>query len=122
MSDMQEAAFNKAVLLVGALAEGREELLRFFCANFLSSLILRLREGLTEEAYGDAIASAAALLAGAALLRMAQEETLEEFKAGDLTVKQSGGMDTDAAARSLEDQARLLAGPFLEDSFCFSGV
>lgn len=121
MSDMQEAAFNKAVLLVGALAEGREELLRFFCANFLSSLILRLREGLTEEAYGDAIASAAALLAGAALLRMAQEETLEEFKAGDLTVKQ-GGMDTDAAARSLEDQARLLAGPFLGNSFCFSGV
>ena len=122
MSDMQEAAFNKAVLLTGTLEEAQEEKLRFFCGSFLCALTARLREGLTEEQYGDALTSAAALLAAAAVLRMEDGTHLQEFKAGDLTVKQGGGMDQEAAARGLEQQARMLMAPFLADGFCFSGV
>ena len=43
----------------------------------------------------------------------------EEFRAGDLTVKRSGGS---AASNCLFNQAELVIAPYLEDRFAFLGV
>ena len=45
---------------------------------------------------------------------------MEEFKAGDLTVKQ--GSKKDAASRCLFNQAQLMIAPYLKDVFSFVGV
>jgi hypothetical protein len=50
-----------------------------------------------------------------------EQVALEEFKAGDLTVKQNGH-SRDAASRCLHHQAELMIMPYLKDRFSFTGV
>ena len=46
---------------------------------------------------------------------------VEEFKAGDLTVKQ-GSKNRDAASQCLQRQAELMIAPYLKDGFSLRGV
>ena len=61
------------------------------------------------------------LLALAQLNGVDDDAQVEEFKAGDLTVKQ-GSKNRDAASQCLQRQAELMIAPYLRDGFSFRGV
>ena len=116
---MTDLVFAQAVLLAGQLEERQTELLKLLCQCAVSALAVRLRDGLTAEDCRADFVAAASLYALAALNEAAGTADLEEFRAGDLTVKRSG-MDT--SSRCLQKQADLIIQPFLKDSFLFLGV
>ena len=118
---MQELTFAQALMLTGELDNRNRELLRLLCGAAASSLELRLKEGISPQDCGKDFVVAASLYAVAALEDAREETVLEEFKAGDLTVR-SSGKAKDAASRALQKQADLLMGPYLADSFAFVGV
>ena len=116
---LTDQVFAQAALLAGPLEERQSELLKILCQAASSSLKARLREGLTEEDCKADFVAAASLFALAALNEAGKTGGLEEFRAGDLTVKRSG-MDT--SSRCLQRQAELIIQPFLKDCFAFLGV
>ena len=116
---LTDQIFAQAALLTGQLDDRQTELLKVLCLSAASSLNNRLRDGLTEEDCKADFVAAASLYALAALNEAGQAGGLEEFRAGDLTVKRSG-MDT--SSRCLQRQAELIMQPFLKDSFAFLGV
>ena len=118
---MKELTFAQALLLTGELEDKRRELLRILSGAAVSSLELRLKEGIRPQDCAQDFVAAASLYAVAALVEAGEGSSVEEFKAGDLTVK-TGTADREGAARALFRQAELLARPYLADSFSFVGV
>ena len=116
---MTDLVYAQAALLAGQLEERQAQLLKILCQAAVSSLENRLKDGLTADACKADFVAAASLFALAALNEAGQAGTLEEFRAGDLTVKRSG-MDT--SSRCLQRQAELIIQPFLKDTFAFLGV
>ena len=117
---LREQVFAQAALLAGDLDGRQTDLLNVLCAASTASLTARLKEGLTPEDCKADFIAAASLFALAALNEAADSDQIEEFKAGDLTVKQGGRKD--AASRCLHNQAELMIAPYLKDRFCFRGV
>ena len=113
--------YAQAALLAGELDGRQQALLRVKCHAAASSLASRLREGRTPENCKADFIAAASLYALAALGSVEEDVQVEEFRAGDLTLKQ-GGASRDAASRCLEKQAEMVIGPYLKDSFAFMGV
>lgn len=118
---LTEEVFAQAALLAGALTETQTELLKLLCAAAVSSLSARLKDGLTPENCKEDFLTAASLNALAGLNCAETESGIQEFQAGDLTVKQ-GSTRQDTAARDLRQQAETLMGPYLKDRFSFLGV
>ena len=118
---MEQQVYAQALLLTGALEERQMQLLRVLCRASASALALRLKEGLGPQDCAEDFIAAASLFAVAALDSAREETVLEEFKAGDLTVRQSAA-DRTSAARALEKQAQMLMKPYLADGFTFVGV
>lgn len=118
---MKEQVFAQAMLLAGSLDSRQVALLKVLCTAAASSLELRLRDGLTPDSCGEDFVAAASLMAIAHLGEVEEEVQIEEFKAGDLTVKQ-GTASRDAAASCLLRQAEQLMKPYLKDRFAFVGV
>ena len=116
-----EQVFAQAVLLAGELDGQQTDLLRILSAASASSLASRLKEGITPEDCKADFVAAASLLALSSLNGADSEDALEEFKAGDLTVKR-GGSRKDAASRCLQRQAEMMILPYLKDRFAFQGV
>ena len=116
---LTEQIFAQAALLAGPLTERQTELLKVLVQTAESSLKNRLRDGLTGEDCKADFVAAASLYALAALHEAGKSGGLEEFRAGDLTVRRSG-MDT--SSRCLQRQAELLIAPYLKDRFAFQGV
>ena len=116
---LTEQIFAQAVLLAGPLEEQQAQLLKVLVQAAESSLRNRLRDGLTEEDCKADFVAAASLYALAVLHEAGKTGGLEEFRAGDLTVKRSN-MDT--SSRCLQRQADLIIQPFLKDRFAFVGV
>ena len=107
--------------VIGRNGRGKTTLLRLLCGASASSLTARLREGLTPEDCKADFIAAASLLALAQLNGVDDDTQVEEFKAGDLTVKQ-GSKNRDAASQCLQRQAELMIAPYLKDGFSFRGV
>ena len=118
---LTDQVYAQALLLSGGLEARQEALLKLLCQGTCSSLATRLRTGLTPEDCKADFVAAASLLALSSLNGADSEDGLEEFKAGDLTVKR-GGSRKDAASRCLQRQAELLIAPYLKDRFAFQGV
>jgi hypothetical protein len=118
---LTEQVFAQAVLLAGELDERQRDLLSLLCIASTSSLTARLRDGLNPEDCRADFVAAASLFALAAMNDADEQVALEEFKAGDLTVKQNGH-SRDAASRCLHHQAELMIMPYLKDRFSFTGV
>ena len=115
-----EQVFAQAVLLAGELDGQQTDLLKVLSAASASSLASRLKEGITPEDCKADFVAAAGLLALSSLNGADSEDALEEFKAGDLTVKMK---DRNAGkAAELRFQADQLMGPYLKDRFLFAGV
>ena len=118
---LTDQVFAQAALLAGELDGRQTELLKLLTGACVSTLTARLREGLTPgDCKADFIA-AASLLALAQLNSVDDSARMEEFRAGDLTVKQGSGR-RDAASQCLQRQAELMIAPYLEDGFSFRGV
>ena len=118
---LTEQVFAQAALLAGELDGRQTNLLRLLCGASASSLTARLREGLTPEDCKADFIAAASLLALAQLNGVDDDAQVEEFKAGDLTVKQ-GSKNRDAASQCLQRQAELMIAPYLKDGLSFRGV
>ena len=116
---LREQVFAQAAMLAGEL-DGREtNLLHTLCAAAVSTLTARLKKGLKPEDCKADFVAAASLYALAALESAMDGGWGDEFRAGDLTVKRSGGS---AASNCLFNQAELVIAPYLEDRFAFLGV
>lgn len=118
---LKEQVFAQAMLLAGELDAQKTELLRVLCRVSTSSLAVQLKDGLTPDDCKADFIAAASLYALASLNSAEDTAALQEFKAGDLTVKQGGG-SRDAASRCLERQAEMIIAPYLKDRFAFLGV
>lgn len=116
---LKEQVFAHALLLAGDLTGHETDLLNALCAASTSTLKTRLKQGLTPEDCKADFVAAASLYALSALETTADLDLAAEFKAGDLTVKRSGGS---AASQCLYTQAQLMIAPYLEDCFAFLGV
>ena len=118
---VNEQVYAQALLLAGDLEERQSQLLQMLCAAAASSLEARLRDGITSEDCKADFIAAASLYALASLGNMEETVQVEEFKAGDLTVRQSGS-GRDAASNCLQRQADMIILPYLKDRFSFLGV
>ena len=118
---MKELVLAQALLLAGELGEREQELLRLLSHAAASSLELRLKEGLSPQDCEQDFIAAASLYAVAALEESRAETEVEEFKAGDLSVK-TGSTKQEGAAKALFRQAEALMKPYFADSFAFVGV
>ena len=114
---MQDRIFARAVELAGDPDRREQDLLRVLCEAFAASLEARLREGMTAEDIPEPFVTAVSLYALAAMPGLGEDP--EEFRAGDLTVKQG---NRDQRQKELRWQAEQLMGPYLKDNFLFAGV
>ena len=116
---LNQQVYAQAVILAGEMDSRQSDLLRVLCDISVASLAARLRDGLTPEDCKAEFIAGASLYALAALNEAGQTGGLEEFRAGDLTVKRGG---TDTPSRCLHQQADMIMMPLLKDRFSFMGV
>ena len=105
---VSDQVLNQAELLAGEM----DERLRLLCAVAEKQLSRQLRDGVTPEDIREDFVSAASLLACA---RWSRGQDIQEFRAGDLTVKKG-------QVANLEAEALALLGPYLKTGFTFVGV
>ena len=118
---LSEQVYAQALLLAGQIDERRTKLLEVLCSAVTSSLAARLRDGITPEDCKADFVAAASLYALASLGDVEETVQVEEFQAGDLTVRQSRE-GRDAASNCLQRQADMMILPYLKDRFSFLGV
>jgi len=116
---LKEQVMAQAMLLAGELEQRQRALLEVLCEAAVMSLSQRLKGGFQPEDCRAAFVAAASLYALAGLADVTASG-VEEFKAGDLTVRKGASADT--ASRCLQRQGDMIIGPYLKDSFCFTGV
>ena len=115
-----DQVFNQAELLVGETDPAGRELLRLLCGAAVNGLSTQLREEITPEDCREDCVAAASLCALSEWYRGRNGEAVQEFHAGDLTVKQGPGAAL--SPESLKAQAMELLRPYRKDSFRFLGV
>ena len=103
-----DQVLNQAELLAGEM----DERLRLLCGVATAILTGQLRDGVAPEDIREEFVTAASLLA---FSRWSRGEDIQEFKAGDLTVKKGQNAN-------LEREALALLGPYLKSGFSFLGV
>ena len=118
---VRQQVFQQALLLAGELDQKNQALLRLLCDAAAAALASRLREGMTPETCGKDFVMAASLFALADMKQLEGEGQVEEFKAGDLTVRQEKA-SPEGAAECLQKRAEALMKPYLKDCFAFLGV
>lgn len=116
-----EQVFSQAMVLAGEVEQNRANLLRLFCQSAAAGLQQRLREEFTPEDCKADFVAAASLMALAGLNTLSESNQVEQFQAGDLTIRR-GESGKDAASRCLRRQAELMISPYLKDQFTFLGV
>ena len=116
-----EQVYAQALLLAGALDERQSRFLQVLCSAAASLLESRLRDGITPEDCKADFVAAASLYALASLGSVGETVSVEEFQAGDLTIRQSKE-GRDAASNCLQRQAEMIILPYLKDRFAFVGV
>ena len=118
---LKDQVYAQALLLAGDLEQRQSQLLQILCNGAASSLMSRLRDGITPEDCRAEFVAAASLYALASLGEAQETASVEEFQAGDLTVRQTRE-GRDAASNCLQRQADLMIQPYLKDRFSFLGV
>ena len=116
---IHDQVFAQAMALAGHLEQHQTALLLVLCRSSCASLAAMLKQGLEPEDCLADFVSAASLLALAALSDAGETEDLEQFSAGDLTIRKK---HSGTAAACLRNQARVLMAPYVKESFFFLGV
>lgn len=105
-----------------SVTEDEQTLLDTLCSTVEAELTMRLREGVAPEDCGSVYVFSAALLVVAEMMLLRSANGVEQFSAGEVSVRQSSEK-TCAAAAALRRQANSLMAPFCgDDSFAFVGV
>ena len=107
-----DQVLNQAELLAGEVDDTGRERLRLLCATAVGTLKGQLRDGITPEDIREEFVAAASLLA---FSRWSRGQDIQEFRAGDLTVKKG-------QAGTLEGDALALLASYLKSGFVFMGV
>lgn len=119
---MLEQILSLATIIAHPSEEERP-LLTALCIAAEAELSRRLKDGIRPEDCGDAFPCAAALLAAAGLLPCRSEGDVEQFTAGDVSVRTGGGDRTCEAAAAMRRQAAGMMAPYWGDGeFAFQGV
>ena len=118
---LTEQVFAQAQLLAGPMEQRDLEMLRLLCRASVKGLQNRLRKSVTADDCKADFVAAASLYALADLTAVDDSTQVQEFRAGDLTVKKSG-KDGASGAPALQRQAEALMKPYVKDSFSFLGV
>ena len=105
---LADQVLNQAELLAGEM----DERLRLICTVTVGSLSRQLREETAPEDIREDFVAAASLCA---FSRWSRGQEVQEFRAGDLTVKKG-------QVANLEAEALALLGPYLKTGFTFVGV
>ena len=105
---LNDQVLNQAELLAGEM----DERLRLLCGVAVALLTGQLREGVAPEDIREPFVTAASLMAYA---RWSRGRDIQEFRAGDLTVKKG-------QTGNLEGEALSLLRPYLKSDFVFLGV
>ena len=105
---LNDQVLNQAELLAGEM----DERLRLLCGVAVALLTGQLREGVAPEDIREPFVTAASLMAYA---RWSRGRDIQEFRAGDLTVKKG-------QAGIPEGEALALLAPYLKPGFAFLGV
>ena len=103
---------NQAELLAGDTDAAGRERLRLMCTAAEKQLSRQLREETSPEDIREDFVAAASLLA---FCRWSRGQDIQEFRAGDLTVKKG-------QVGNPEREAFALLGPYLKPGFAFLGV
>ena len=112
MADAIAQATEKEMPLLDALATSAE-----------AESAGRLRDGLTVENCEDAVICSAAMLAAAGLIACRDGGDVEQFTAGDVSVKTGSGSDNCEIAAMLRRHVSILMAPYWgDDGFAFVGV
>jgi hypothetical protein len=111
---------DEVLTLAAALGKVEEsETLQLLCESAVEELTGMLREGITAEDCGGAFRLAAAWMALAGL-GLTQDDGVESFTAGEVSIKKG---DAQARQAALRLQARQVMKPYLKDEgFAFRGV
>ena len=117
---------EKVMELAAAISQaGQEEtpLLEALCSAAESQVCSRLREGCTPEMCGDSLCCAAAMLAAAGMLTCRGGGEVEQFRAGEVSMRLGSGGDACQEAAALRRQCASLMAPYWDDDgFAFVGV
>ena len=116
---LTEQIYAQALVLIRDLQDRDRPMLEVLCRSAEVSLRAKLREGITPDDSRADFVAAASLYALAAMTEMDKDLQVEQFTAGDLTLRRKG---TDAAVCCLRYQAELLMLPYVNDRFAFQGV
>ena len=102
--------------------EAEQPILDTLCTAAGTELTMGLREGVTPEDCGNIYVFSAALIAVSEMMLLRGANGIEQFTAGEVSVKQTPEK-TCVAAASLRCQANALMASFLKDeAFAFMGV
>ena len=96
------------------------ELLNLLCRTAVSFLTAQLREGFTPESCQEDFVTAASLYALSRWQAGRGTGLLQEFRAGDLTLKSADGGEL--RPEILREQAMQLMRPYCKGAFSFRGV
>ena len=105
---LNDQVLNQAELLAGEM----DERLRLLCGAAVAILTGRLRDGVAPEDIREPFVTAASLMAYS---RWSRGQDIQEFRAGDLTVKKGQVGD-------FQGEALALLAPYLKSGFVFLGV
>ena len=110
----------KLAAAISQAADGEMPLLEALCSAAVEELTGRLREEWTPERCGNAFSCAAAMLAAAGMLTCRANGGVEQFTAGEVSLRTGDGGQ---AASALRRQAEALMAPYWQDDgFAFAGV
>ena len=109
---LTDQVLNQAELLTGSTDEAGRERLRLLCTVAAATLKGQLRQEVDPEDIREEFVAAASLCAYSG---WQQREEIQEFRAGDLTVKKG-------QPGTLETQALQLLRHYLKNDFAFMGV
>ena len=116
---LTEQVYAQAAALAGTMTQSQQGLMQVLCTGAVSYVTARLKPEVSQQSCQQALVMAAALYALASYQAADGTADLREFRAGDLTVKQGGGI---RSRQALLEQVQALMAPYWRDGLCFLGV
>lgn len=116
---LTEQIYAQALMLIQDSQNENPGMLEILCRCSENALRQKLRDGVTPDDCKADFVAAASLFALAALSEMDEAAQIEQFRAGDLTLRRNS---SNSAACCLRHQAEAIMQPYVKDKFSFVGV
>ena len=116
---LAEQVYAHACVMAPELSAENQSVMEAVCRGAVVSLENKLRSNLSVDDCLDDFVMAAAMCAVAAMSEISDLGQVEQFTAGDLTVRRNGST---TAANCLRMQAEMLMAPYVKTRLAFMGV